>query len=468
MKLTAYHRGWLWLPYEAVIDLDRMRKHLTFQPRKKMDGTIPDPVLMYYDDPTRRLIAVPQAWGLENFDKNITVVDQTTDGEAMVNPGSLPTPRDAKQEQFMNDMLAAMNNEKIFIASAPTGTGKTVVSLWAACQRKRKTLILVHLERLKAQWIREIHDKLGVPMESIGEVQGDKVQWEGKDYVVAMMPTIAYKPLRYPGAFYRSFGTIIIDEVHRAGAPMFSQSIWQFPARVRMGMTATPKRKDGAERIIYYHLGKIAVTSDQEAMPLEVWPIWYESTSDIWGDSHGARILCLSRDYRRNQRLVKLIGRLYDSGRQSIIVAEGVAHLQLLIKMCEQAGIPKGVMGQFTAHVKEVKEVRAGDRMQKIQKNRKQKASELERILRESQLTFATYGMIKEGIDVPRWDSGIDATPRSDATQLIGRIRRPFEGKKDPVLWITMVDSKCSRSLRYYQQRLPEYQSAGATVMDRS
>jgi len=467
-KYNAYLKGWLWVPYPAVADLDRMREQLKFQPRRKMDGTKPDPVRLYYDDPERKMIAVPQAWGLENFGPYVDVVDQTTEGEPMLNPGSPPEPRDDRQADFMNQLLTRMQTDRTFLAMAPTGSGKTVSSLWAACQHGRKTVILVHLERLQAQWVKHIQDHLGVPRSNIGTVTGDKADWRGKDYVVAMMPSVAQQVMRYGKEFYESFGVLIVDEVHRTGAPTFSQSIWQFPARVRVGLSATMKRKDGAERIIHYHIGKVLATSDQEALPMEVWPVWYETQGKLWGDNHGTRMKCLSQDYKRNQRIVSLIKRMYDGGRQAIIVGEGVEHLQLLMRMSVQAGIPENVMGQFTSMVHENKQVRAGNRLQTVKKNRKQKKAVLAKILRESQLTYATYGMIKEGIDVPRWDAGIDVTPRSDATQLIGRVRRPHPGKKDPVLWVTLVDAACDRSLRYYQTRLQEYQASGATVMNRS
>ena len=124
-------------------------------------------------------------------------------------------------------------------------------------------------------------------------------------------------------------------------------------------------------------------------------------------------------------------------------------------------------MGQFTSEVRETKKVQAGDRYQEVTRKKKQSQATLAKILEHSQLIFATYGMIKEGVDIPRLDGGIDATPRSDATQLIGRLRRPHVGKKSPALWVTLVDANCDRSLRYYQQRLVEYEQAGAEVMSR-
>lgn len=59
-------------------------------------------------------------------------------------------------------------------------------------------------------------------------------------------------------------------------------------------------------------------------------------------------------------------------------------------------------------------------------------------------------------VDIPRLNAGIDATPRSDAIQLIGRIRRPYPDKKKP-LWYTIVDRKSKVFVRHYNSRKREY-----------
>jgi superfamily II DNA or RNA helicase len=200
---------------------------------------------------------------------------------------------------------------------------------------------------------------------------------------------------------------------------------------------------------------------------MEVWPVWHEAKGRVWGDNHGARVLCVTRDRKRNERIVRFIKRMYDAGRQSVVVGEKVDHLELLMVMSERAGVPKSAMGQFTSQRTVTKKVQAGDRWQEVRNREKVKAHELERVKRESQIIFATYGMMKEGIDIPRLDSGISVTPRSDATQLIGRIRRPYPGKKQPVLWVDIVDAKCGPFLGYYKARLAEYQESGAKVAHR-
>lgn len=119
---------------------------------------------------------------------------------------------------------------------------------------------------------------------------------------------------------------------------------------------------------------------------------------------------------------------------------------------CEANGIPRELMGQFT-----------GQRYLPSGKTEKVKAEELEYIKKHSRIIFATYQMMKEGVDIPRLDAGIDATPRTDAIQLVGRIRRPFEGKPKPV-WYTIVDRASKMLVGYYYKRKREYVNSNMEV----
>lgn len=471
--MQAILRGWLYVPYSLVGDIDALKRRLTYQPRRSMSGEARDPVPLYRDLQGRQMLGVPQAFG-RRFWPDLEVVDETSAGEPMGTIPRLPDPNHPavkepdRQAKFMADMDRAVLEHKRFLAYAPTGSGKTVVGLRTAAVRGRKTLVVVHLARLRDQWIEEAKDKLGLPADRIGVAEGNKAQWEGKDVVVGMLQSIAYQPLRYPVEFYRSFGTVIYDEIHRTGAPVFSRAVWQFPAEVRIGLSATLKRSDDGGRVYYWHIGSMQVRSEQTALPIKVYPVWYDCGGyKLWGKDHGSRVKCLTMDGRRNRRIAKLVQKMYNNGRQALVVSEHVKHLQEIMTLARELGVPQEAMGQFTNEVHYVENVvQATGRVQPVARKRRQRAAELERIKRESQIIFATYGMIKEGIDIPRLDAGLDATPRGDATQLVGRIRRPHDGKKQPVLWVTMVDSNCDRSLRYFQSRLSDYTQSGAEVMD--
>ena len=470
--MEATLRGWLYVPYAVLGDVQKWKDTLTHRPRRRGRGPTPAPVILYEDHLASQVLGVPQAFGRRAF-PDLEINDQTTEGLPLRGVTRLPSPdhpaveNPAGQRKFMEDMEAACRDHRTFLAHAPTGTGKTVVAARTAAVLGRTTLILVHLERLRSQWIEELQTHLGVPRNLIGVVEGGTCQWEGMDFVVGMVQSVAFNPGRYSPQFYEAFGTLIGDEIHRMGAPVFSQAIWQFPAQVRIGLSATMGRKDGGDKVFFWHMGPVKVVSEQAALPLQVHPVWYDCGDyKLWGTNHGARMKCLSLDWRRNEWLGGYIKRMYDAGRQSLIVGESVMHLQKLMGVAERLGVPREVMGQFTREVHYTDKVQVGDREQDVAKKQVQSASTLDRIKRESQQIYATYGMIKEGIDIPRLDSGMDAVPRSDAAQLIGRVRRPYQGKKSPTLWITPVDSQCNRSLKYFESRRIDYVNTGAEVIN--
>lgn len=460
--MQAYLGGWLYVPYRAIGDraaITSLKDMLTYVPKFSDDGA---PVHLFRDDQEREYIGVPRAFGLRRYPW-LEVVDTTSRGDQIEVP-QLPNtnhPRvqdPAAQAAFMTDLEQELLCNRTFIGRAPTGSGKTVCALWLIGRVGVRTIVLVHLERLMAQWIEEIQDKLGLPRERIGIAQGSTGEWQDKDIVIGMLPSISERPLRYGREFYRAFGLAIFDEVHKIGAPLFAQSVWQFPAYYRLGLSATPKRKDGGTRVFVWHLGGITVQSSSTALPMKVYVKRFTSPNKPWGDNINARKLCLSRDLARNLVIVNLIRRMWMRERQALIVSCSVDHIENLMRLCEAAGIDRNHMGQFTGQRTIIKENGEKGR-------RPIPKLDLSRVKEHSQIIFATYGMIKEGIDIPRLDAGLDATPIGDAEQLIGRIRRPLPGKKEPI-WVTLYDERCKFSQRLYKGRLKDYMGSGVTVID--
>jgi superfamily II DNA or RNA helicase len=463
--------GWLYVPYNVIGNeqaVHREKKKLTYLP--KFAETKDDFVLLYEDFPRLRALGVPRAYGMERFGHLLNVHDMRTMGERMGAVPRLPDPHHPSvkdplaQAKFMADLEASARLHGSFLAEAPTGSGKTVCAIRTAVVIGRKTIICVHLERLLDQWLKEIASKTGLPESRIGYVQGDHCDWRNKDFVVAMMPSMAQRA--YEPEFYQTFGTAIYDEVHRVGAPLLGRTAHLFPAHHRWGFSATMYRKDGGERGFFWHIGPVRVTSQADALPMTVYVKNYTAFGDLWGKTHGSRMQCLSQDWSRNNLLVTFIRRLHRAGRQTLIVGDSVQHLQHLMDLCAQNGVSREDMGQFTSerHILQKYINDKGVEKTRVRKI-KIKPEELDAVQANAQLIFATYGMMTEGIDIPRLNAGIDVLPRGDATQLIGRIRRPMPGKPEPV-WITLRDTKCFMSKKYFDRRVKDYQTTGAIVKD--
>ena len=75
-------------------------------------------------------------------------------------------------------------------------------------------------------------------------------------------------------------------------------------------------------------------------------------------------------------------------------------------------------------------------------------------------LYFATYGMMKEGVDIPRIGFGIDALPKASAVQAVGRARRVYPGKKRAI-WVSFIDEQFKTFRHYGKARRRELRDAG-------
>jgi len=82
-------------------------------------------------------------------------------------------------------------------------------------------------------------------------------------------------------------------------------------------------------------------------------------------------------------------------------------------------------------------------------------------------VVLATYQMASEATDVPWWDTCVLAIPRSDVVQIVGRIRREYPGKTQPVV-LDIVDGDSPVYEAFARKRLAWYKSIGCELRIKS
>lgn len=463
-------RGFYYVPEERIANPALVKRDMQVTPiwfNRKEPRPAPIPQC---DFSLKGYIGFPVWYGMSKYPDE-DYIDETTRGGEL-KPKKFPDPnhpRAAKgQAQFMADLDEHFEHYHVGLAVAPTGTGKTVSALNMAGKRGRSTLVVTDREYLGfEQWIPEAKDKLGLTDEDIGIVQGERCDYH-KPFCVAIAKSLIDR--EYDPEFYKAFGTVIFDELHKFGAREMSRITGMFYAEVRLGMTATPKRGDGTQNLFLDYYGDCQIVATAVAMPCQLRVVdYYDTQGGRLPTTHGSRMQHLARDGKRNQVIVKEIMQLYNDGRNILVIGDNIQHLQRLEEMLWKLGVPQNMTGQFsreryifTLHPGEHK----GEKVTiKRQKKAKVTNEYLNWVKSHAKVIFATYGMMKEGIDIPRLDAGIDVTPRREATQVVGRVRRPVPDKRIPI-WVTVRDRSHKALMGYYQSRMKDYLDTNMEVLE--
>jgi len=145
--------------------------------------------------------------------------------------------------------------EKDFgVIVSPPGSGKTVIGLEIITEKRQPALIIVHRKQLLDQWIERIQSFLKIPKKEIGQIGNGKNKI-GKHITIAMIQSLSR--LQDYSEISNSFGTIIIDECHHIPAKSFREAIVNFNSFYLYGLTATPKRKNNDQKLIFVFIGNI-------------------------------------------------------------------------------------------------------------------------------------------------------------------------------------------------------------------
>lgn len=363
-------------------------------------------------------------------------------------------PRDDDQARVLEEAKALIDQGTNFIAEAPTGWGKSWLGCAIAVYSGQPTLIIVPKSDLVSSWRDNLTKTLKVPPNEIGLIQGAKVDYKNKRFVIALVQSIVTKADngKFDDDFYKTFGLVLWDEVHRMGAPSFIRSCMLFPARHRVGLSATTYRGDGKMPIVEANIGKVLTKGNAVPMSPKVLVVKTGYSIPKYGRDGRKLIYSAGRlasvyvdmgsSHERNEHIIKFAQAAYNKGREGIVLMSDLIdkHLKILHRALLQAGIPATDIGYY----------KGGMSPSALALNAKKR------------IILTTFAMCKEGTDYPHWDTLVLCTPHSDVQQAIGRVMRKKEGKLTPVI-LDLVDSG-SLLQGYTQRRKKSYINVGADV----
>jgi len=327
------------------------------------------------------------------------------------------------------------------------------------------------------------------------------------DFVIGMIQSMSrdVESGKYPEEMYRSFGLVITDETHRIGAASWSYVLPRFTAAYRLGLTATPRRKDGAQDVFFHHIGPIVYQARTGAMVPKLRRIYTESSiKEIRRGSYrvaqsnlnSAQVISqLADDELRSRDIADDIVLAVRNGRKIMVVSERLEHLRQIARQLNDVMInlrfgvkmPDGTVRPFIPAIDfytgswftgeewetTTKAHRKGD-----PKTATRSEADLHKA-ESANIIMATKQMVEEGLDIQALDVLVLSTPMSDIEQAVGRIRRwctpspekcehlcPWragacKGKGQPVV-VDVVDPKIFQAMKRWRSREKYYRSIGA------
>jgi hypothetical protein len=225
-------------------------------------------------------------------------------------------------------------------------------------------------------------------------------------------------------------GNLVVHNCHHLSAPLFVNCAPLFYG-ARYGLTATVNREDGLESIYQYHIGPVFFRDLMQDLKPRIYiqempthinfqdPEVKKEISDCRGMPSIPKLrgyLCTRPE--TNQFIARKLQVPLQKGRKVLALSHCVEQLCALNAMFPDSGL---CIGDVAPH---------------------------ERIetLRHKQITFGTLQLVKEALDEETLDTIFFLTPfgsgavemggKNSLQQGMGRILRPLEGKKHPVVVI--------------------------------
>jgi superfamily II DNA or RNA helicase len=430
---------------KSMLDDQRIKKikdDLTMKPYKNFSMGDEEISFTIYRENEKR-IYVPRYYGLQVFGlPTLNKIEITNSTEC--NLDFIGKLRDNQLEPVSNFLKAANDKTKMGgIISVPCGYGKTIMSLYIACQLKKKTMFISHKDFLNQQFIDTVRQF--APNARIGKIKQSKVDVKDKDIIIASLQSLSMR--EYPDEVFQDIGFVIIDEVHHTGAQIFSQAFRKLNHPIILGLSATLNRKDGMRKVFEYYIGKSVYTfQNKDNIEVNVHMhkyyvphIDYSSIKILWNgkENISSMINNICNFKPRTEYIITILKEVLDKdpGRKILILSERRNQLKQIELYLELNKIID--YGYYVGGMKQDELNKSADK----------------------QIILATYQLASEGFNVPSLNTVIFASPISDIQQSIGRIlrERPENRKYIPLcidIWdeFSVFNNKAYTRMRYYNK----------------
>ena len=322
------------------------------------------------------------------------------------------------------------------IINAWVSWGKTFTGLAIAAKLGQKTLVVTHTTTLRAQWEKEVKKVFGI---DAGVIGGGKFNVE-PPIVIGNIQSL----YRRVNDIKEVFGTVILDEMHHVSSPTFTRIVDEMPARFKVGLTGTLERKDGRHVVFRDYFGHNVFKPPKENYLIPKIDIYKTDIRFIDGSftPWAERINDLTHNEEYVHRVSMIEAKYAAEGHKVLVVSDRVHFLKRCANLVGDKAV--SITGDMNFEERE-------EAMQEVRTSKN--------------ILFGTQSIFSEGISLNELSCLVLGTPVNNEpllTQLIGRVVRKLDGKRQPV--IVDINLKGKTASRQANARMGYYIREGYEV----
>ncbi len=368
--------------------------------------------------------------------------------------------------------LDVMKGYESGILRAATAFGKTVVCSAMISEKKVNTLILLESSSLIDQWIDTFKKFLAID-EELPEYKTKTGRVKRRKSVIGRLQgahdsTTGIIDIAMVGSFYKKgrfhprlegYGMVIVDECQHVASDTLTAVMSRIKAKYIFGVTATPMRSDGLEKINYLMLGPIRYSytakerAEKQNIRRYVYPRFTRSVAPRGSNEKmhpNEAYEIIRNDNIRDDQIIRDVISCVAIGKTPVILSRYRDHSEKLYKRLEKCADHVFLLMGGNSK-KEHRRIR--EAMEDVPEG-------------ETVILVATGKFIGEGFDYPRLDTLLMATPVSFqgvVEQFVGRLDRDYPGKSEIIVY-DYVDSHIPIFDKMYSKRLRAYKQIGYEV----
>ena len=322
------------------------------------------------------------------------------------------------------------------IINAWVSWGKTFTGLAIAAKLGQKTLVVTHTTTLRAQWEKEVKKVFGI---DAGVIGGGKFNVE-PPIVIGNIQSL----YRRVNDIKEVFGTVILDEMHHVSSPTVTRRVDEMPARFKVGLTGTLERKDGRHVVFRDYFGHNVFKPPKENYLIPKIDIYKTDIRFIDGSftPWAERINDLTHNEEYVHSVSMIAAKYAAEGHKVLVVSDRVHFLKRCANLVGDKAV--SITGDMNFEERE-------EAMQEVRTSKN--------------ILFGTQSIFSEGISLNELSCLVLGTPVNNEpllTQLIGRVVRKLDGKRQPV--IVDINLKGKTASRQANARMGYYIREGYEV----